>query len=208
MRESSAECSPAQVNAEREQWLRVSDPMPRHQSTSCSPNEHEGHRARGEERPERDVLAPAPAPERDQHHADHRAVQESREQPAEHVRPAQPAEEHPEDERQPHVAEAHAARRDEVQDEEERERRQPRRAAQRPNDVQSCPISAANASRITLANPTGYTMRFGMMKCSRSIAEIAISAAVSTRNAGSAHECEYRAPTAANSTPVRISISG
>src|SRR4051794_9610053 len=80
--------------------------------------QHEGHRARGEERPERNVLAPAPSPEGDQHHADDRAVQEPREQPAEDVPPAQPAEEQPEHEREPDVAEPHSPRRNEVQDEE------------------------------------------------------------------------------------------
>src|SRR3954452_8783548 len=81
--------------------------------------QHERHGARREERTERDVLAPAPPAERDQHDADHRAVQEPGEQPAEHIAPAEPPEEHPEDEREPDVAEAHAARGDEMQDEEE-----------------------------------------------------------------------------------------
>src|SRR4051794_1014021 len=51
-------------------------------------------------------------------------------------------------------------------------------------------------------------MRFGRMKCSRSMIDSATSAPASTRNAGSAHECANRAPTAAKSTAVSTSMSG
>ncbi len=79
----------------------------------------------------------------------------------------------------------------------------------RANAHQSPSPAEATASSGTAAKPTGYTIRFGMMYSSRSIAVMATSAAASKRYAGSAHnESANRIPTAAHSTAVPASIAG
>ena len=139
--------------------------------------EHEGHRARRQERPERDVLLAARAARPRSARCRSPRRRGTREQAAEHVA-ASPAS------RGTGRAGTRAAR-----------RRSPCRPARRgaarrrTRTRPTAPSSAAAERRpvvleqraepraaITLANPTGYTMRFGMMKCSRSITEIAISA--------------------------------
>ena len=175
---------------------------PCHQLTIGSPKSTKIIVPGGQKRPEGDVLLAARGARR--RSAPSRSLRPSRNprnNPPNTYRPAQPTEEQPEHEREADVAESHPARRDEVQDEEERERAD--RAEQRPPERR--PSSCSSAAPRPRAGsrrrcPTGYTIRFGMMKCSRSIAEIAISAAVNTRNAGSAHESGSAAPTAAKST--------
>ena len=81
-----------------------------------------GDGAGGEERAERDGLALPAELGGDEDDADHRAVEEPEEQAEHHLAPAEHAEGEAEGERQLHVAEAHAARRDEVEHEEDRER--------------------------------------------------------------------------------------
>ena len=54
----------------------------------------------------------------------------------------------------------------------------------------------------------GYTMRFGMMYSSRSMALIASSEANSTRYAGRSHDAPNRSAPATNSAAVANSTSG
>src|SRR5689334_8911291 len=84
--------------------------------------ERGGDRSGGEERPEGHVVLAAAQAREDQAEADDGAVHEAEEQPEEHVAPAEPAQREPEHEREPHIAEAHAPRRDQVDGEEGEER--------------------------------------------------------------------------------------
>ena len=78
-------------------------------------DENDRERAGREKRPERNVLPAATTAEGDERDPDDRAGREPGEDPEEHVPPTQVAEEAPEQEREAHVAEPEAARRDHVE---------------------------------------------------------------------------------------------
>src|SRR5437763_6637956 len=62
----------------------------------------------------------------------------------------------------------------------------------RPNSGQASSPTAARARSTTVATASGYTIRFGNRKCSRSMTDSATRPAAIARNAGSAHESWYR----------------
>src|SRR5258708_16004960 len=100
-------------------WLSAEVPVP--VDERCA-EQYESHRAGREKRPEWDLLLAAPDLYRDQGHTDDGAVEEAGEQTARDLAPAQPPEAEAEKKGKPHVAEAHASRRHDVNDVEDRER--------------------------------------------------------------------------------------
>src|SRR2546421_1074706 len=76
----------------------------------------------------------------------------------------------------------------------------------RPKEGQASSPTAARARSATVVIASGYTIRFGNRKCSRSMTDSATSPAARARNAGSTHESWYRtaSPTkTATVTPAR-----
>src|SRR5205814_10587685 len=85
-------------------------------------DEDRGELTRGEERPERERLVAVADARGDQDDPDDRAVDEPEKEAEQHLSPPEPAERQAEHERELHGAESHAARRDHVEHEEDRER--------------------------------------------------------------------------------------
>src|SRR5256886_7622009 len=76
----------------------------------------------------------------------------------------------------------------------------------RPKEGQASSPTAARARSATVVIASGYTIRFGNRKCSKSMTDSATSPAARARNAGSTHESWYRtaSPTkSATVTPAR-----
>ena len=146
-------------------------PPPYHEMIA-SPTRIAVHRAGREERAERHGLfASRGSRITISSEPDDGAVDEAEEQPEEHLAPAEPAQRRAEHERQLHVAEAHAARRHQVQHE-ERSRTRPRlrRAharTRRRRRRRRTPPRAARASRPRADRRCGS----GRMRCSRSITD-------------------------------------
>src|SRR5436190_878314 len=81
----------------------------------------------------------------------------------------------------------------------------------RPKAAQAWSPTAARPRSATVAIASGYTIRFGNRKCSRSMTERTTSPAASARNAGSTHESWYRSASPTKSetvTPARSAARG